>query len=188
MTSRRLPPTCMLSRPSSQPWMTLGGVAPMTKLKGVRPADRELSNRVPSPSQPVYCTVRLLPFRGCAPVPTVMSPYCSPSAVVVRATGLVKLSEVAPGDAVGQLAAAAAAEAPLPVAPGAGLLTAGVGRAAEPHAATTAARAVAARNPRRWAEAGIIGSESYRFAVEWPHQHTFVEPPWPTPSRSPRES
>ena len=80
MISLRLPPFFMPTMPSSQPWIT--SPFPSVKLKGWLRSQLE-SNLRPSRSQPVYCMVMCWPVAAWAPVPTVMSPYFSPSLVVV---------------------------------------------------------------------------------------------------------
>src|SRR6266536_39111 len=79
MISVRLPPTFMPTTPSSQPLMTWP--PPSAKENG-RPLSLELSNFLPSLSQPVWWTTAVLPVTASAPVPSVSSVYLSPSANV----------------------------------------------------------------------------------------------------------
>src|SRR5258707_11909045 len=79
MISLRRPPTFMPGTPSFQPSIT-GVQSPdadwvFTRIaqSSPRPAWRLLSNRVPSVSQPLYCTDTVAPLGTVRPVPTLRS-------------------------------------------------------------------------------------------------------------------
>src|SRR5260370_1602756 len=106
---RRVPPRFIPIKPSSHPLITCPW--PSAIVMGCAPRSQELSNFLPVLwSQPVYCTVILLPVFTAWPQPTCTSVYLSPSGnvtgVPARAGGLA-----GPADGVGVLCNPARQEA-----------------------------------------------------------------------------